>query len=128
VDASFGSPPRPGFKELIDLSSLKIPFLQGAIEVQRSFLQNRRDTALNFLRAYLESIKLAKETPELIIDSIAKRMRVSADIVRPPINRTQMFLKRFPMSGKIRCRPSAIFIPKTNSAAYCSKSSSTTVY
>jgi hypothetical protein len=39
VDASFGSPPRPGFRELIDLSSLKIPFLQGAIEVQRSFMQ-----------------------------------------------------------------------------------------
>jgi NitT/TauT family transport system substrate-binding protein len=83
VDASFGSPPRPGFRELVDLSSLKIPFLQGAIEVQRSFLQNRRDTAVNFLRAYLESIKLAKETPEIIIASIAKRMRVSADIVRP---------------------------------------------
>jgi NitT/TauT family transport system substrate-binding protein len=83
VDASFGSPPRPGFRELVDLSSLKIPFLQGAIEVQRSFLQNRRDTALNFLRAYVESIKLAKETPEIIIASIAKRMRVSADIVRP---------------------------------------------
>jgi ABC-type nitrate/sulfonate/bicarbonate transport system substrate-binding protein len=83
VDASFGSPPRPGFRELVDLSSLKIPFLQGAIEVQRSFLQKRRDTALNLLRAYVESIKLAKEKPELIIASIAKRMRVSADIVRP---------------------------------------------
>jgi ABC-type nitrate/sulfonate/bicarbonate transport system substrate-binding protein len=83
VDVSFGSPPRPGFKELVDLSSLKIPFLQGAIEVQRSFLQNRRDTALNFLRAYIESIKIAKEKPEVIIGSIAKRMRVSADIVRP---------------------------------------------
>src|SRR5918994_6391705 len=82
VDASFGSPPRPGFRELVDLSSLKIPFLQGAIEVQRSFLQNRRDTALNLLRAYAESIKLAKEKPELIIASIAKRMRVSADVVR----------------------------------------------
>src|SRR5918993_2200927 len=82
VDASFGSPPRLGFRELVDLSSLKIPFLQGAIEVQRSFLQNRRDTALNLLRAYVESIKLAKERPELIIASIAKRMRVSADVVR----------------------------------------------
>ena len=83
VDASFGSPPRPGFRELVDLSSLKIPFLQGANEVHRSFLQKRRDTALNLLRAYVESIKLAKEKPELIIASIAKRMRVAADIVRP---------------------------------------------
>jgi NitT/TauT family transport system substrate-binding protein len=42
VDASLGSPPRPGFTELIDLSALRIPFLQGAIEVRRRFLQNRR--------------------------------------------------------------------------------------
>jgi ABC-type nitrate/sulfonate/bicarbonate transport system substrate-binding protein len=53
VDASMGSPPRPGFKELVDLSSQKIPFLQGAIEVQRSFLQSRRDTVVNLLKAYV---------------------------------------------------------------------------
>src|SRR5215470_12472334 len=56
VDASMGSPPRPGFRELVDLSSLKIPFLQGAIEVQRSFLQSRRDTVMNLLKGYIETI------------------------------------------------------------------------
>jgi ABC-type nitrate/sulfonate/bicarbonate transport system substrate-binding protein len=63
VDASFGSPPRPGFRELVDLSSLKIPFLQGAIEVQRSFLQKRRDTALNLLRAMSRASSLRKKNP-----------------------------------------------------------------
>ena len=74
--ASGSPPPRPGFRELVDLSSLKIPFLQGAIEVQRSFLQNRRDTVLNLLKGYIETIKLAKEKPELAIAAISKRMRV----------------------------------------------------
>jgi ABC-type nitrate/sulfonate/bicarbonate transport system substrate-binding protein len=83
VDASMGSPPRPGFKELVDLSALRIPFLQGAIEVQRSFLQNRRDTVLNLLKGYVETIKLAKEKPELAIAAIAKRMRVTVETVRP---------------------------------------------
>jgi ABC-type nitrate/sulfonate/bicarbonate transport system substrate-binding protein len=83
VDASMGSPPRPGMKELVDLSSLKIPFLQGAIEVQRSFLQNRRDTVINLLKAYVETIKLAKEKPELAIAAISKRMRVPVEVVRP---------------------------------------------
>ena len=82
VDASLGSPPRPGFRELIDLSSLRIPFLQGAIEVQRRFLQNRRDTVTNLLKAYLETIKLAKEKPDLAIAAISKRMRVPVDYVR----------------------------------------------
>src|SRR4030095_5904095 len=83
VDASMGPPPRPGFRELVDLSSLKIPFLQGAIEVQRSFLQSRRDTVLNLLKGYIETIKLAKEKPELAIAAISKRMRVPAEIIRP---------------------------------------------
>jgi ABC-type nitrate/sulfonate/bicarbonate transport system substrate-binding protein len=82
VDASLGSPPRPGFKELVDLSSLGIPFLQGAIEVQRRFLQNRRDVVTNLLKAYLETIKLAKEKPDLAIAAISKRMRVPVDYVR----------------------------------------------
>jgi ABC-type nitrate/sulfonate/bicarbonate transport system substrate-binding protein len=83
VDASMGSPPRPGFKELVDLSSLKIPFLQGAIEVQRGFLQSRRDTVINLLKAYIETIKLAREKPELAIGAISKRMRVPVELVRP---------------------------------------------
>jgi NitT/TauT family transport system substrate-binding protein len=82
VDASLGSPPRPGFKELVDLSSLGIPFLQGAIEVQRRFLQNRRDVVTSLLKAYLETIKLAKEKPDLAIAAISKRMRVPVDYVR----------------------------------------------
>jgi NitT/TauT family transport system substrate-binding protein len=82
VDASMGSPPRPGVRELVDLSALKIPFLQGAIEVQRSFLQNRRETVLNLLKGYVETIKLAKDKPELAIAAISRRMRVPVDYVR----------------------------------------------
>ncbi|MGE5219033.1 MAG: ABC transporter substrate-binding protein [Chloroflexota bacterium] len=83
VDAAMGSPPRPGFRELVDLSALKIPFLQGAIEVKRSFLQNRRDTVLNLLKAYVETINLAKQKPELAITAISKRMRVPVEMVKP---------------------------------------------
>jgi ABC-type nitrate/sulfonate/bicarbonate transport system substrate-binding protein len=82
VDASMGSPPRPGVRELVDLSALKIPFLQGAIEVQRSFLQNWRETVLNLLKGYVETIKLAKDKPELAIAAISRRMRVPVDYVR----------------------------------------------
>jgi NitT/TauT family transport system substrate-binding protein len=96
VDASMGSPPRPGFRELVDLSSMKIPFLQGAIEVQRSFLQGRRDTVLNMLKAYLETIKLAKERPDLAIAAIAKRMRVPADVVRPVYQPHENALEEIP--------------------------------
>ena len=96
VDASMGSPPRPGFRELVDLSSLKIPFLQGAIEVQRSFLQGRRDTVANLLKAYLETIKLAREKPELAIAAISRRMRVPVEVVRPVYQPHENALEEIP--------------------------------
>lgn len=82
VDAAFSSPPRPGFREMIDLTTMKIPFLQGAIEVRRGFLAGRRAVALAFLRAHLESLKIAKEKPEAAVAAIAKRMRMAPEAVR----------------------------------------------
>ena len=82
VDVAFASAPRPGFRELVDLSTLKIPFLQGAIEVRQGFLQGRRQVVLNFLKAYLESIKIAKERPELAVTSIVRRLRVTPEVAR----------------------------------------------
>ncbi len=96
VDASLGSPPRPGFRELIDLSSLRIPFLQGAIELQRSFLQSRRETVINLLKGYLETIKLAKEKPDLAIASISRRMRVPVELVRPAYQPHENVLEEIP--------------------------------
>ncbi len=82
ADAAFSSPPRPGFREMIDLAALKIPYLQGAVEVQRSFLQTRRPLVLNFMKAFLESLKAGKDNPELAVAAIAKRMRMKPEEIR----------------------------------------------
>ena len=82
VDAGVASAPRPGFTELVDLSTERIPFLQGAIQVQRGFLQSRRAVVLDFLKAYVESIKVAKEKPDLAIGSIVKRLRMKPEDAR----------------------------------------------
>ena len=82
ADAAFSSPPRPGFREMIDLTTLNIPFLQGAIEINRGLLQTRRALAPNFLKAFLESLKASKERPELAVAAISKRMRIKPDDVR----------------------------------------------
>jgi NitT/TauT family transport system substrate-binding protein len=82
VDAAVASAPRPGFRELADLSTLKIPFLQGAIEIQRAFLLGRRQTALSFLKGYVEGIQIAKERPELAVAAIVKRLKVAPDAAR----------------------------------------------
>lgn len=82
VEAAVASAPRPGFRELVDLSTLKIPFLQGAIEVQRGFLHGRRRAALSFLKGYVEGIQAAKERPEVAIASIVKRLKVAPEVAR----------------------------------------------
>jgi len=82
VDAAVASAPRPGFRELVDLSTLKIPFLQGAIEIQRAFLLSRRQTALSFLKGYVAGIQVAKERPELAVASIVKRLKVAPEAAR----------------------------------------------
>ncbi len=82
VDAAVASAPRPGFRELADLSTLKIPFLQGAIEMRRAFLFGHRPTALSFLKGYVEGIQIAKEKPELAVAAIVKRLKVTPDAAR----------------------------------------------
>jgi ABC-type nitrate/sulfonate/bicarbonate transport system substrate-binding protein len=82
ADAAFSSPPRPGFREMIDLAALKIPYLQGAVEVQRSLLLARRPLVLSFMKAFLESLKAAKDKPELAVTAIAKRMRIKPEEIR----------------------------------------------
>lgn len=82
VDAGVASAPRPGFQELADLSTERIPFLQGAIQVQRGFLQSRRPVVLDLLKAYVESIKVAREKPDLAVGSIVKRLRMKPEAAR----------------------------------------------
>jgi hypothetical protein len=45
-------------------------------------LQTRRALALNFLKAFLESLKAAKDRPELAVAAIAKRMRMKPEDIR----------------------------------------------
>ncbi len=82
VDAAVASDPRPGFRELADLSTLKIPFLQGAIEVKRAFLLDHRQTALSFLKGYVEGIQRATERPELAVAAIVKRLKIAPEAAR----------------------------------------------
>ena len=82
VDAGVASAPRPGFQELIDLATQKIPFLQGAIIVRREYLQSQRPVVLNFLKAFVESMKIARESPDVAVVSLAKHLRTRPEIAR----------------------------------------------
>jgi len=47
---------REGYRELLDAASLGLTFPTSGLNTSRSFIRNRRDTVLRFVRAYVEGI------------------------------------------------------------------------
>jgi ABC-type nitrate/sulfonate/bicarbonate transport system substrate-binding protein len=82
VDAGVASAPRPNFRELVDLATQRIPFLQGAIIVNRSYLQRERPVVLNFVKAFVEAMKVSREKPDVVIASLMKHLRIAQDVAR----------------------------------------------
>jgi NitT/TauT family transport system substrate-binding protein len=82
VDAGVASAPRPAFRELVDPATQRIPFLQGAIIVNRGYLQKERLIVVNFLKAFVESMKIAREKPDIVIASLMKHLRIPQDVAR----------------------------------------------
>lgn len=82
VDAGVASAPRPAFRELVDLATQRIPFLQGAIIVRRTYLQRERATILAFMKAFVEAMKIAREYPDSVVASLMKHLRIPEEIAR----------------------------------------------
>lgn len=82
VDAGVASAPRPAFREIVDLATQRIPFLQGAIIVNRSYLQRERAMVLSFLKGFVEAMKLVREKPEVATASLMKHLRIPQEIAR----------------------------------------------
>jgi ABC-type nitrate/sulfonate/bicarbonate transport system substrate-binding protein len=82
VDVGIASAPRPGLRELVDLATQKIPFLQGAIIVNRSYLQRERALVLNFVKAFVEGMKVVREKPDVVVASLVKHLRIAPDVAR----------------------------------------------
>jgi ABC-type nitrate/sulfonate/bicarbonate transport system substrate-binding protein len=82
VDAGVASAPRPAFRELVDLATQRIPFLQGAIIVSRGYLHKERTLVLNFMKAFVEAMKLARDKPDLVVASLVKHLRIPQEVAR----------------------------------------------
>src|ERR1044071_301497 len=78
VQAAVHSPPttlmarRLGFKELVNIGSLKLPYPFMGIAIRRSALQQNPETIRGFLKAFLAGLKVAIEQPELSKRAAAK--------------------------------------------------------
>ena len=66
---------REGFREMLDIASLGTPYAANGITLRRSFMQQRRETATNFLKAFLEAIALAKKDKPFALEVMGKYLR-----------------------------------------------------
>lgn len=67
---------REGFREMLDIASLGTPYAANGITIRRSLMQQRRDVALNFLKAFVESIARVKKDKALALDVMGKYLRM----------------------------------------------------
>ena len=78
VDASIISPPngliaqKLGFKEVLNLMQMKLPFGYMGIGVNEIWLRNHRQTMLNFMKGYLEGLALCRKDQEYAMRIIGK--------------------------------------------------------
>jgi len=56
---------RLGFKKLVDIASFKYPYPHNAIATRKSLIRQNPEALKGFLKAYLASIKIIHEQPEV---------------------------------------------------------------
>ena len=62
---------RLGFKKLVDIASFKYPYPHNAIATRKSFIRQNPEMLKGFLKAYLASIKIIHEQPEIAKKALA---------------------------------------------------------
>ena len=56
---------RLGFKKLVDIASFKYPYPHNAIATRKSFIRQNPEAIKGFLKAYLASVKIIHQQPEV---------------------------------------------------------------
>jgi len=66
---------REGYRELLDIASLGVPYASTGITVRKSFMAQRRDVVTNFVKSILEATARIKRDKPFTIDMMMKYFR-----------------------------------------------------
>ena len=66
---------REGFKKLVDVASLGLPFPTGTLNTSRSYILRNEDTVRRLVRAYVEGIHFAKNRRAFTVDVLKKYLK-----------------------------------------------------
>ena len=68
---------REGYRELLDIASLGMPYASTGITVRRSYMQQRRDLVTNYVKAIVESIARVKKDKAFAVEVMSKYLRTT---------------------------------------------------
>jgi NitT/TauT family transport system substrate-binding protein len=66
---------REGFREMLDIASLGMPYASSGITVRRSFMNQRKDPTLNYVKAIVEAIARVKRDKPFAVEVMGKYFR-----------------------------------------------------
>jgi NitT/TauT family transport system substrate-binding protein len=66
---------REGFREMLDIASLGMPYASSGITVRRSFMNQRKDTTVNYVKAIVEAIARVKRDKPFAVEVMGKYFR-----------------------------------------------------
>lgn len=66
---------REGFRELLDIASLGVPYASTGITVRKSFMAQRRDVVVNYVKSIVEATARIKRDKAFTIDMMMKYFR-----------------------------------------------------
>ncbi len=103
-----------GFKELINIGALKLPYIHAAMGVNRAFAKSNPEMVKSFLRAYIEAIKIMREESEMAQKAIAKytgikepeAVRATYETFLPAFQQRVPYVLRESVQGVLNFSPS----------------------
>jgi ABC-type nitrate/sulfonate/bicarbonate transport system substrate-binding protein len=66
---------REGFREMLDIASLGMPYAASGITVRRSFMQQRKDVVVNYVKSIVEAIARVKRDKSFALEVMGKYFR-----------------------------------------------------
>jgi ABC-type nitrate/sulfonate/bicarbonate transport system substrate-binding protein len=85
---------RLGFKELVDISSFKLPYPHNAVATRRPLLRQNPDLFRGFLKTYLAAIKIIHEEPAITKRALARFLTKDSEMIDDSYRRLEaLFLK-----------------------------------
>ncbi len=93
---------KAGFKELVDIASLRIPFIHEGVAVRREFLKDHRDVLKKFMREFVLGIRATKSEKPLAYKMLEKYLKLKdRDVIEAAYHEIAPYFAAEPFVSKV---------------------------